>query len=115
MNEQPIDLAVYSELRPLLASSSSPSRWTPFSRRRPACWPSCATPAPTAIAERFRRVAHSLKSNANTFGAVSLGAQARELELKGLDAEPDRDEAALAALEVEHARTAAALKALRNA
>ena len=51
-------------------------------------------------AERFRRAAHSLKSNANTFGAVSLAAQARELELKGLDAEPDRDEAALAALEV---------------
>ena len=39
-------------------------------------------------AERFRRAAHSLKSNSNTFGALALGAQARALELKGLDADP---------------------------
>jgi histidine phosphotransfer protein HptB len=32
-------------------------------------------------AERFRRVAHSLKSNSHTFGAVGLGQLARELEL----------------------------------
>lgn len=31
--------------------------------------------------ERFRRVAHSLKSNSNTFGAVPLGLLARDLEL----------------------------------
>ncbi len=35
-------------------------------------------------AERFRRAAHSLKSNANTFGASALGKLARELELGGL-------------------------------
>ena len=40
-------------------------------------------------AERFRRAAHSLKSNGNTFGAVKLAALAREFELKGLDADPD--------------------------
>ena len=33
--------------------------------------------------ESFRRNAHSLKSNANTFGAMELGALARELELLG--------------------------------
>ncbi|MGZ9222788.1 MAG: Hpt domain-containing protein [Anaerolineales bacterium] len=33
--------------------------------------------------ESFRRNAHSLKSNANTFGATELGALARELELMG--------------------------------
>ena len=31
----------------------------------------------------FRRNAHSLKSNANTFGATELGALAKELELMG--------------------------------
>ena len=36
-------------------------------------------------ADRFRRAAHSLKSNSNTFGALALGAMARELELAGLD------------------------------
>ena len=65
-------------------------------------------------AERFRRAAHSLKSNSNTFGASRLAALARELELKGPDADPVRDAAALAALEAEYARAAAALKELRN-
>jgi HPt (histidine-containing phosphotransfer) domain-containing protein len=33
--------------------------------------------------ESFRRNAHSLKSNANTFGAKELGALAKELEMMG--------------------------------
>ena len=33
--------------------------------------------------ESFRRNAHSLKSNANTFGATELGALAKELEMMG--------------------------------
>lgn len=33
--------------------------------------------------ESFRRNAHSLKSNANTFGAMELGALAKELEMMG--------------------------------
>ena len=41
----------------------------------------------TAVAagdvESFRRNAHSLKSNAYTFGATELGALAKELELMG--------------------------------
>jgi histidine phosphotransfer protein HptB len=41
----------------------------------------------TAVANQdsvsFRRNAHSLKSNANTFGATDLGALARELEMMG--------------------------------
>jgi HPt (histidine-containing phosphotransfer) domain-containing protein len=34
-------------------------------------------------AESFRRNAHSLKSNANTFGAAQLGTLAKELEVMG--------------------------------
>ena len=34
-----------------------------------------------ADADRFRRAAHSLKSNSHTFGALGLGALARDLEL----------------------------------
>ena len=65
-------------------------------------------------ADRFRRAAHSLKTNSNTFGAMRLGALAREMELRGLDADPARDAAAIAALESEYTRAAAALKDLRN-
>ena len=34
-------------------------------------------------ADAFRRAAHSIKSTSNTFGALSLGEAARELEMMG--------------------------------
>ena len=65
-----------------------------------------------ARAEPFRRAAHSLKSNASTFGAATLAATARDLELQGLAAATP---AALAALAQQYAAAAAELKALRDA
>jgi len=62
--------------------------------------------------ERFRRVAHSLKSNCHTFGALALGAMARALELHGLHADPAQDAAALDAIDAAYARVAAALREL---
>jgi histidine phosphotransfer protein HptB len=66
-------------------------------------------------AEKFRRAAHSLKSNSNTFGALTLGAMARELELGGVSKGVDGGEGPLGALEREYARVAAALTGLRDA
>ena len=65
-----------------------------------------------ARAEPFRRAAHSLKSNASTFGAATLAAMARDLELQGFAAATP---AALAALAQQYAAAAAELKALRDA
>ena len=65
-------------------------------------------------ADKFRRVAHSLKSNSNTFGALTLGAMARELELSGMDPAKAND-AKLDALAAEYSKVAAALTELRNA
>ena len=59
-------------------------------------------------AERFRRAAHSLKTNANTFGALPLGAKARELELGGLPADAD----GVDALDAAYAEAKAALQEL---
>ena len=39
-------------------------------------------------AEGVRRAAHSLKSNANTFGAVEMAEIARQIELEGLGEMP---------------------------
>ena len=64
--------------------------------------------------DRFRRAAHSLKSNGNTFGALALGALARDLELAGVDAVAARGADALAPVEAEYARVAAALRELRD-
>ncbi len=64
-----------------------------------------------AAAERFRRAAHSLKSNSSTFGAVRLAEMARMLELGGLPGVSEAS-APLDALAAELGSTLAALKAL---
>ena len=66
-------------------------------------------------ADRFRRAAHSLKSNSQTFGALTLGAMARELELGGLEPMRAAGAAPLDDLDGEYARVAAALAELRDA
>jgi HPt (histidine-containing phosphotransfer) domain-containing protein len=66
-------------------------------------------------AEKFRRTAHSLKSNSNTFGAHTLGAMARELELTSAAKVSGDDAEAVDALADEYSRVAAALSALRHA
>ena len=65
-------------------------------------------------AERFRRAAHSMKSNANTFGALALGALAKDLEISGAAQVKERGPGALAQIEAEYMRVAAALTALRD-
>ena len=65
-------------------------------------------------ADKFRRTAHSLKSNSNTFGALTLGAMARELELSGMDPAKAND-AKLDALAAEYTKVAATLTELKNA
>ena len=66
-------------------------------------------------AEKFRRTAHSLKSNSNTFGALTLGAMARELELTSASKVSAGNAAPVDALADEYSRVAAALSALRHA
>ena len=59
-------------------------------------------------AERFRRAAHSLKSNGHTFGATRLAEMARAIELGGVPASA----APLRLLAEEFERTLEALKAM---
>jgi HPt (histidine-containing phosphotransfer) domain-containing protein len=59
-------------------------------------------------AERFRRAAHSLKSNSNTFGATRLATMARTLELGGLPPNADAVNALAPVIDT----TLAALRAL---
>jgi len=63
-------------------------------------------------ADRFRRAAHSLKSNANTFGALTLGVLARELELGGLAPIQRAAGAPIDAAASEYARVSEALEEL---
>ena len=65
--------------------------------------------------ERFRRAAHSLKSNGNTFGACAFAAMARELELGGMAPMQAAAGSPLDALDAEYARVASALTELARA
>ena len=69
-------------------------------------------PLATGEADAFRRTAHSLKSNGNTFGAITLAGLAREIELGGIAKAREADGAPLAALEDEYARVARELSEL---
>ena len=66
-------------------------------------------------AEKFRRTAHSLKSNSLTFGATRLGELARQLEVAGLERVIADDAAALETLGLEYRRVATALQELIHA
>jgi len=66
-------------------------------------------------AELFRRTAHSLKSNSNTFGALALAELSKDLELMGRDNRLEAVGDKLEKLAVEYARVETALKGMRNA
>ena len=115
MNEPAIDKSAYAQLEETAGAEFAAELVETFLEEAPRMLADLRHARAGSDAERFRRAAHSLKSNSNTFGALRLAALARGLELKGLDAVPARDADVLAALEAEFARAAAALKDLRNA
>jgi HPt (histidine-containing phosphotransfer) domain-containing protein len=82
-----------------------------FAEEAPALLAELRSAAAAGAADRFRRAAHSLKSNASTFGAQRLAEQARALEHGGLPAEA----AALEALTQAMATALPALQALARA
>jgi HPt (histidine-containing phosphotransfer) domain-containing protein len=65
--------------------------------------------------DAFRRAAHSLKSNSMTFGATTLAAMARNLELTAHEVVGQGISGVLDAPTDEQQRVAAALQGLRDA
>ena len=103
-----IDTTVFSELQATAGAEFVAELADTFLEEAPLMLAELRSARSAGSAERFRRAAHSLKSNGQTFGAMALGAMARDLELGGLVA----DAAPLAALEAEFQRVAIALKEL---
>ena len=103
-----IDLPTFEELKASAGDAFVTELVGTFLEEAPRMLAELRSAREAGAAERFRRAAHSLKSNGNTFGALRLGAMARELELGAIPA----DAAPLDALDAEYARAAAALKAL---
>jgi HPt (histidine-containing phosphotransfer) domain-containing protein len=112
MAEPTIDAATFAELQASAGADFVRELIDTFLDEAPGMFAEARAAHAAGSAERFRRAAHSLKSNGNTFGALGFGAMARSLELGALPAAGDT--AAIDALEAEFARTAAALRELRD-
>ena len=115
MAEATIALATFKELQDTAGEDFIKELVDTFLEEAPVMLKELRDALAAGDAEAFRRAAHSLKSNSLTFGAVPLGAMARELELKGLDPSRQAGGQALDALADEYARVAAALTELRHA
>ena len=110
MTEPTIDAATFAELQDAAGSEFVTELVGTFLEEAPVMLAELRSAHAGPDADAFRRAAHSLKSNAHTFGATRLAALARKLELGGLNI----DTAPLDALEAEYRKAAAALQEMSN-
>jgi HPt (histidine-containing phosphotransfer) domain-containing protein len=115
MAEPTIDPATFKDLRETAGPDFVKELVDAFLEEAPVMLGDMRGALAARDADKFRRAAHSLKSNSNTFGALRLGVMARELELGGLDRALAACPQALDALAQEYSRVAAALTELANA
>jgi HPt (histidine-containing phosphotransfer) domain-containing protein len=109
----PIDAATFADLQDSAGADFVAELVDTFLEEAPRMLAELRSAATTGKPDALRRTAHSLKSNANTFGANRLGVLAREIELNGLPI--GGGEQALADLEREYERVSVRLKELRRA
>lgn len=110
MSNPTIDTTVFTELQEAAGADFVQELVNTFLEEAPLMLKELRDAQATGLADVFRRAAHSLKSNSNTFGATRLGEMARDLELGGLIT----DVAPLEALETEYQGVAKALTELTN-
>ena len=108
MTQAAIDVATFGELQDTAGAEFVTELVGEFFQEAPQMLAELRGAWGDQSADRFRRAAHSIKSNALTFGATRLAGLARELEQGGLPP----DAAPLEALNAEYERAAAALKEL---
>ena len=115
MADPTIDRATFEDLKATAGADFVPELVDTFLGDAPGMLGELRSALAANDAERFRRTAHSLKSNSNTFGATSLAAMAKSLELGGIAPVQAAKGAPLDALEQEYARVAQALTELKRA
>jgi HPt (histidine-containing phosphotransfer) domain-containing protein len=102
-----IDPATFGELQANAGAEFVAELVDTFAEEAPLLLADLRAAFSAGAAERFRRAAHSLKSNSNTFGATRLAEMARTLEMSGIPG----TEAPVQALADEFVPTLVALKA----
>ena len=86
MSTSRIDPGTFAELQANAGADFVRELVDTFAEEAPQILSEMRSALAAGAAERFRRAAHSLKSNSSTFGATRLAELARTLELAGLPA-----------------------------
>ena len=107
-----IDRATFAELEQTAGPEFAVELVDTFLAEAPAMLADLRVALAAGDADAFRRTAHSLKSNGNTFGARAFAAMARGLELGGMTPVQTAAGQPLDALDAEYARVASALTEL---
>ena len=81
MSAPTIDRATFDALAETTGADFVRELVDTFLQEAPAMLDDLRNALATQDADKFRRAAHSLKSNCNTFGALAMGAMAAKLEL----------------------------------
>jgi HPt (histidine-containing phosphotransfer) domain-containing protein len=115
MTQPTIDNATFDELKETAGADFAIELVDTFLTEAPSMLAELRRAFTAGDVDSFRRAAHSLKSNSNTFGALALGVMARELELSAPDQVRKADAQPLDALALEYSRVATALTELRRA
>lgn len=84
MSTPTLDAAVFAELQDTAGADFVAELVDTFGEEAPPLIDDLRESLSAGAADRFRRAAHSLKSNCNTFGATRLAEMARTLELGGM-------------------------------
>ncbi len=85
MTQDPIDMAVFTELQDTMGTEFAQEFSETFLDEAPDMMAELRGAAQDGDADRYRRAAHSMKSNAKVFGAQVLAALARDMELGGIE------------------------------
>jgi histidine phosphotransfer protein HptB len=108
----PIDLIVFNQLKEISGEDFINDLIDAFLDESPRMLAGIESALASGNVESFRRNAHSLKSNAATFGASELAALAKELEIMGREGSLEIG-TRLEALKESYATVAESLKGLR--
>ena len=108
MSTTRIDTGTFAELQANAGADFVAELVATFAEEAPQIVAEMSAALAAGAAERFRRAAHSLKSNSSTFGATRLAELVRTLELGGVPASA----AAVDAVAHELAASLAALQEL---
>ncbi len=107
-----IDAATFAELRDSVGDEFATELVDTFLEEAPGILAELRAALGATDTDGYRRAAHSLKSNGNTFGALAFASMARDAELGGFTGDATIDNPVLDALEAAYKAAADELKKL---